>query len=77
MLRVGNLDKSLAFYQDVLGMKLLRRRLHEENSTLAFVGYGDGERHAQAHTIGTPNATIWQCLQPHRHQKIGRCTAAY
>ena len=25
MLRVGDLDKSLAFYQDVLGMKLLRR----------------------------------------------------
>lgn len=26
MLRVGNLDKSIAFYTDVLGMKLLRRR---------------------------------------------------
>ena len=26
MLRVGNLDKSLAFYQDVLGMKLLRKK---------------------------------------------------
>ena len=25
MLRVGNLDKSLAFYQDVLGMQLLRK----------------------------------------------------
>ena len=26
MLRVGNLDKSIAFYQDVLGMKLLRQK---------------------------------------------------
>ena len=34
MLRVGNLDKSLAFYQDVLGMKLLRK--HE---------YPDGRLH--------------------------------
>lgn len=26
MLRVGNLNQSLAFYQDVLGMKLLRQQ---------------------------------------------------
>lgn len=41
MLRVGNLDKSLAFYQDVLGMRLLRRHDYPEGRfTLAFVGYG-------------------------------------
>jgi len=40
MLRVGNLDKSLAFYTDVLGMKLLRRKDYPEGKfTLAFVGY--------------------------------------
>lgn len=40
MLRVGNLDKSLAFYTDVLGMKLLRRHDYPEGKfTLAFVGY--------------------------------------
>ncbi|MFA4913883.1 MAG: lactoylglutathione lyase [Comamonadaceae bacterium] len=40
MLRVGNLDKSLAFYTDVLGMRLLRRRDYPEGKfTLAFVGY--------------------------------------
>ncbi len=42
MLRVGNLDKSLYFYTEVLGMKLLRRRDYPEGKfTLAFVGYGD------------------------------------
>lgn len=42
MLRVGNLDRSLAFYTGVLGMKLLRRRDFPEGKfTLAFVGYGD------------------------------------
>ncbi len=41
MLRVGDLDRSLAFYTDVLGMQLLRRSEHPEGRfTLAFVGYG-------------------------------------
>ncbi|WP_304673586.1 lactoylglutathione lyase [Neisseria polysaccharea] len=42
MLRVGNLEKSLDFYQNVLGMKLLRRKDYPEGRfTLAFIGYGD------------------------------------
>jgi lactoylglutathione lyase len=42
MLRVGDLDKSLAFYTDVLGMRLLRRNDYPEGKfTLAFVGYQD------------------------------------
>ena len=42
MLRVGDLDRSLAFYQEVLGMKLLRKSDYPEGKfTLAFVGYGD------------------------------------
>lgn len=42
MLRVGDLDKSLAFYTEVLGMKLLRREdFPNGRFTLAFVGYGD------------------------------------
>lgn len=40
MLRVGDLDRSLAFYTDVLGMKLLRRKDYPDGKfTLAFVGY--------------------------------------
>jgi len=42
MLRVGNLDKSLAFYTEVLNMKLLRRKDYPDGRfTLAFVGYGE------------------------------------
>ena len=42
MLRVGDLDKSLAFYCDILGMKLLRRKDYPGGEfTLAFVGYGE------------------------------------
>src|SRR3546814_14098145 len=42
MLRVGDLDRSLAFYTDVLGMKLLRRKDYPDGKfTLAFVGYQD------------------------------------
>lgn len=42
MLRVGDLDRSLAFYTDVLGMRLLRRKdFPDGRFTLAFVGYQD------------------------------------
>ncbi|MCP9916391.1 lactoylglutathione lyase [Cyanobium sp. ATX 6F1] len=42
MLRVGDLERSLAFYTDVLGMRLLRRKDYPSGRfTLAFVGYGD------------------------------------
>jgi len=38
MLRVGNLERSLDFYQNVLNMQLLRRRDYPEGRfTLAFV----------------------------------------
>lgn len=42
MLRVGNLEKSLDFYCNILGMKLLRQKDYPGGEfTLAFVGYGD------------------------------------
>ena len=46
MLRVGDLDESLKFYCDVLGMKLLRKKDYPGGEfTLAFVGYGDESDH--------------------------------
>lgn len=42
MLRVADLDASLAFYTEVLGMDLLRRNDYPDGRfTLAFVGYGE------------------------------------
>jgi lactoylglutathione lyase len=46
MIRTGDLDRSLDFYTNVLGMRLLRRRDYPEGKfTLAFVGYGDESEH--------------------------------
>jgi len=42
MIRVGNLQKSIDFYTQILGMKLLRKKDYPDGKfTLAFVGYGD------------------------------------
>ena len=46
MIRVGDLDRSIKFYTEVLGMKLLRRNDYPGGKfTLAFVGYGDESDH--------------------------------
>jgi len=48
MLRVGNLQKSIDFYTQVLGMTLLRQRDNPEYQyTLAFLGYGTNPEHAE------------------------------
>jgi lactoylglutathione lyase len=47
MLRTGDLDRSIAFYTDVMGMKLLRRKDYPDGEfTLAFLGYGDESEQA-------------------------------
>ncbi len=46
MLRVGDLERSIAFYTQVLGMQELRRKDYPDGRfTLAFVGYGDEAHH--------------------------------
>jgi lactoylglutathione lyase len=48
MLRVGNLQRSIDFYTQVLGMKLLRTSENPDYKyTLAFVGYGHNPEHAE------------------------------
>ena len=47
MLRVGNMERSVKFYTEVLGMKLLRTTERpEQKYSLAFVGYDDEKRTA-------------------------------
>lgn len=42
MLRVSDLQKSISFYTELMGMRLLRRKDYPEGKfTLAFLGYGD------------------------------------
>jgi lactoylglutathione lyase len=49
MLRVGDLDRSIAFYADALGMREMRRETFPEGRfTLVFMGYGD---HPSAPTV--------------------------
>ncbi|HLU79999.1 MAG TPA: lactoylglutathione lyase [Burkholderiaceae bacterium] len=62
MLRVGNLEKSLAFYTEVLGMRLLRRKDYPDGKfTLAFVGYqdeADGAVIELTHNWDTPSYNL-------------------
>ena len=47
MLRVGNLERSIEFYTNVMGMKLLRQKDYPDGKfTLAFVGYGPESEHS-------------------------------
>lgn len=42
MIRVGDLDRSIKFYTEVLGMRLLRQKEYPDGEfTLAFIGYGE------------------------------------
>ncbi len=59
MIRVGELERSIAFYSEVLGMQLLRRKDYPEGRfTLAFLGYGPEDQHAAielTHNWDTPS----------------------
>ncbi len=62
MLRVGDLQRSIAFYTDILGMALLRKKEYPEGEfTLAFLGYGDEKDHTAlelTHNWGTSEYDI-------------------
>jgi len=47
MLRVGNMERSVKFYTEVMGMKIVRTTDRpEQKYSLAFVGYGSEDAHA-------------------------------
>ena len=64
MLRVGNLRRSIDFYSQVLGMKLLSRKDYPSGEfTLAFLGYGNGNADGGAEIELTYNYGVEQYEQ--------------
>ena len=72
MLRVGDLDRSLRFYCDVLGMRLLRRSDHPGGRfTLAFVGYGAEDQTAVLELTHNWDTERYQLGDAFGHVAIG------
>lgn len=72
MLRVTNLDASLSFYQEVLGMRLLRRAdFPAGRFTLAFVGYGDEASHTVLELTHNWDTDKYQLGSAYGHIALG------
>lgn len=71
MLRVGNLDRALAFYTEVLGMRQLRRADYPDGRfTLAFVGYGDESANAVLELTHNWDTTAYEIGTGYGHVAI-------
>ncbi|MEB3334180.1 MAG: lactoylglutathione lyase [Cyanobacteriota bacterium] len=72
MLRVGDLERSLAFYTEVLGMRLLRRKDYPGGRfTLAFVGYGEERDHTVLELTHNWDTTSYAIGDGFGHLAIG------
>ena len=72
MLRVGNLQRSIDFYTQVLGMKLLRTSENTEYKyTLAFVGYGSNPEHAEIELTYNWDVTSYEMGTAFGHLALG------
>ncbi len=72
MLRVGDLQKSIAFYTQVLGMQLLRTTERpDQKYTLAFVGYGQNPDHAQIELTYNHGVDRYELGSAYGHIAIG------
>ena len=80
MLRVGNLQRSIKFYTEILGMTLLRQKDYPEGKfTLAFLGYGDEKNHTALELTYNwgyrplrPGIRIWSSRHRSRRRIPGR-----
>ena len=72
MLRVTDLEASLGFYKEVLGMRLLRRADFEAGRfTLAFVGYGDESEHTVLELTHNWDTKNYQLGDAYGHIALG------
>lgn len=72
MLRVGDLDRSIAFYTDSLGMQLLRRRdFPQGRFTLAFLGYGPETEHTVLELTHNWDTASYELGTAYGHVAIG------
>ena len=72
MLRVGDLQRSIDFYTQVLGMKLLRTTERpEQKYDLAFVGYGTNPEHAEIELTYNHGVDSYELGTAYGHIAIG------
>ncbi|MEO7328581.1 MAG: lactoylglutathione lyase [Minicystis sp.] len=72
MLRVGNLDRSIAFYRDVLGMKELSRKDYPDGKfTLAFLGYAKNPEQAEIELTHNWGVESYELGNAYGHIAIG------
>ena len=72
MLRVGDLERSLVFYTEVLGMRLLRRKDYPGGRfTLAFVGYGDESDHTVLELTHNWDTSRYELGEAYGHIALG------
>jgi lactoylglutathione lyase len=72
MLRVGDLQRSIDFYTQVLGMTLLRTSENpSQNYTLAFVGYGRNPEHAELELTYNHGVSSYELGTAYGHLAIG------
>ena len=72
MLRVGNLQRSIDFYTQVMGMTLLRQSENpSQNYSLAFVGYGRNPEHAEIELTYNHGVDHYELGTAYGHIAIG------
>jgi lactoylglutathione lyase len=72
MLRVGNLQRSIHFYTNVMGMKLLRTTDRpEQKYSLAFVGYGSNPEQAEIELTYNHGVDSYELGSAYGHIAIG------
>ena len=72
MLRVGDLERSLRFYREVLGMSLISRKDYPDGKfTLAFVGYGKNPEQAEIELTYNWGVSQYEIGNAYGHIAIG------